>query len=66
MRVVALIALLFSPLAAAPAHAITSMEYAKHFVDRRKVRTWAWRAALVAFLFFLVFPPVLIWLFLKS
>ena len=66
MSVVALIALLFSPLAGALAYAITSMEYAKHFVDRRKVRKRAWRTALVAFLFFLVVPPILIWLLLGS
>jgi hypothetical protein len=40
------------------------MEYAKHFVDRKKVFKRAWRAALVAFAFFLVVPPLLIWLFL--
>lgn len=64
MSVVVFIALLFSPLAGALAFVITSMEYAKHFADRKKVMKRAWRAALVAFLFFLIIPPLLIWLFL--
>jgi hypothetical protein len=64
MSVVVFFALLFSPLAGALAFVITSMEYAKHFVDRKKVRKQAWRAALVAFLFFLIVPPLLIWLVL--
>ncbi len=64
MSVVVLIALLFSPLAGALAFIITYMEYAKHFVDRKKVLRQALRAALVAFLFFLIVPPLLIWLFM--
>jgi hypothetical protein len=64
MSIVVFVALLFSPLAGALAFVITSMEYAKHFVDRKKVMKQAWRAALVAFLFFLIVPPLLIWLFL--
>ncbi len=64
MSVVVLVALLFSPLAGAVAFAITYMEYAKHFIDRKRVVRRAWRAALVAFVFFLVVPPLLIWLFI--
>jgi len=63
VSVVVFIALLFSPLAGVLAFVITYMEYAKHFVDRRKVLRQAWRAALAAFLFFLIVPPLLIWLF---
>ena len=62
MSVVVFIALLFSPLAGALAFVITYMEYAKHFVDRKRVLRRAFMAALVAFLFFLIVPPLLIWL----
>jgi len=65
MNVVVLVALLFSPLAGAMAFAITYMEYARHFVDKKMVIRRAWRAALEAFLFFLIVPPLLIWLFLS-
>ncbi|MCK7480048.1 MAG: hypothetical protein M0C28_24305 [Candidatus Moduliflexus flocculans] len=61
---VVLIALLFSPLAAAMAFSITYAEYAKHLVDRKQVLRRALKTALVTFLFFLVVPPLLIWLFL--
>jgi hypothetical protein len=64
MTVVILMALLFSPLAGAMAFGITYVEYAKHFVDRREALRRAWRAALVAFAFFLIVPPLLIGLFL--
>lgn len=64
MSVVVFIALLFSPLAGALAFVITYMEYAKHFVDRKRVLRRAFMAALVAFLFFLIVPPLLIWLVL--
>jgi len=64
MSMVVLIALLFSPLAGALAFIITYMEYAKHFVDKKRVIRRAWGAALAAFLFFLIVPPLLIWLFM--
>ncbi|MGZ5425559.1 MAG: hypothetical protein ACXW2O_11355 [Candidatus Aminicenantales bacterium] len=59
-----LIALIFAPLAGVMAYIITYSEYSKHLVDKRRVRKRAMEAGLVTFLFFLVIPPVLIWLFL--
>ena len=59
-----LVALVFSPFAAAIAFAIMYAEYSKHFVDKKKVLKRALRMALVAFVFFLIIPPLWIWLFL--
>lgn len=64
LKVVFLVALIFSPFAAAIAFAITYAEYSKHFVDKKKVLKRALRMALVAFVFFLIIPPLLIWLFM--
>lgn len=63
-KLVFFIALVFSPFAAAIAFAITYAEYSKHFVDKKKVLKRALRMALVAFVFFLIVPPLLIWLFM--
>jgi len=64
LKLVFYVALIFSPFAAATAFIITYAEYSKHLIDRGQVRKRAWRAALEAFLFFLVVPPFLIWLFM--
>ncbi len=57
------IALIFAPFAAAAAFIITYTEYTKHFVDKKKVLKRALGMALVAFLFFLIVPTLLmIWL----
>jgi hypothetical protein len=56
--------LLFSPFAAAIAFVITYAEYSKHLVDKRKVLRKALGIALAAFVFFLILPPFLIWLFM--
>jgi hypothetical protein len=58
------IALIFSPFAAAIAFAITYAEYAKHLIDKKRVLKKALGTALVAFVFFLIVPTFLIWLFL--
>jgi hypothetical protein len=58
------IALIFAPLAAAIAFVIAYAEYAKHLVNKKRVLRIALRMALVTFLFFLIVPPLLIWLFL--
>jgi hypothetical protein len=63
-KLVFFIALIFSPFAAAIAFVITYAEYAKHIVDKKKVLKRALRMALVTFVFFLIVPPLLIWLFL--
>jgi hypothetical protein len=59
-----LLALLFAPLAGAIAFVITYAEYSKHLMDKSRVRKRALEAGLVTFLFFLIVPPLLIWLFL--
>ncbi len=58
------ISLIFAPFAAAIAFLITYAEYAKHFVDKKRVIKRALRMAIAAFLFFLIVPPLLLWLFL--
>jgi uncharacterized membrane protein len=60
------IAMIFAPLAAAIAFIITYAEYAKHLMEKRRVLRISLRMALVTFLFFLIIPPLLIWLFLVS
>ncbi|OGD15483.1 MAG: hypothetical protein A2W20_06575 [Candidatus Aminicenantes bacterium RBG_16_66_30] len=64
MELPILLALIFSPLAAAVAFVITYAEYAKHLVDRKKILKKALGMALMAFAFFMTVPPLLIWLFL--
>lgn len=64
LRTAVVIALVFSPFAAAIAFIITYMEYSKHLVDKARVMKKALGMALVAFVFFVVVPPLLIWLFL--
>jgi len=65
IKLIFFIALIFSPFAAAIAFIITYAEYSKHLVDKRKVLRISLRAALVALVFFLTVPPLLIWLFMK-
>jgi len=57
-----LIALIFAPLAGTIAYIITYAEYSRHLVDRSRVPKRALEAGLVTFVFFLVVPPLLIWL----
>jgi len=65
IKLIFFIALIFSPFAAAIAFIITYAEYSKHLVDKRRVLRISLRAALVALVFFLIVPPLLIWLFMK-
>jgi hypothetical protein len=65
IKLIFFIALIFSPFAAAIAFIITYAEYSKHLVDKRRVLRISLRAALVALVFFLTVPPLLIWLFMK-
>jgi hypothetical protein len=58
------LALLFAPLAGAVAFVITYAEYSRHLVDRSQVLKRALEAGFVTFVFFLIVPPLLIWLFL--
>lgn len=64
VKLIFFIALIFSPFAAAIAFIITYAEYAKHIVDQKRVLKRALKMALVAFVFFLIVPPLLIWLFM--
>jgi hypothetical protein len=64
LKLIFFIALIFSPFAAAAAFAITYAEYSRHFIDKKKVLKRALRMALVTFIFFLIVPPFLIWLFM--
>lgn len=64
LKLVFVIALVFSPFAAAIAFVITYSEYAKHFVDKKKALKKALGMALVAFIFFLIVPPLMIWILL--
>ena len=66
MKLAFVIALVFSPFAAAIAFVITYSEYAKHFVDKKKALKKALGMALVAFIFFLIVPPLVIWILLGS
>ncbi len=59
-----LLALFFAPLAGAIAFVITYAGYSRHLIDRSRVLKRALEAGLITFLFFLVVPPLLIWLFL--
>jgi hypothetical protein len=63
-KIVFFMALVFAPLAAAAAFVITYAEYAKHFVDKRQVLKRSLKTALVTLVFFLIVPPLLLWLFL--
>jgi hypothetical protein len=63
-ELIILIDLAFAPFAGAIAFIITYQEYSKHLVDRKRVLLTALRMALVTFLFFLVVPTFLVWLFL--
>lgn len=65
IKLILIVALIFSPFAAAIAFIITYEEYARHLVDRRAVLKISLRMALVTFVFFITVPPLLIWLFLK-
>jgi len=64
VKLILFIALIFSPFAAATAFVITYAEYAKRIVDQKSVLKRALKMALVAFVFFLIVPPLLIWLFM--
>lgn len=66
LKLAFVIALVFSPFAAAIAFVITYSEYAKHFVDKKKALKKALGMALVAFIFFLIVPPLVIWILLGS
>jgi len=55
---------LFAPLAGAIAFVVTCAEYSRHLVDRSQVLKRALEAGFVTFVFFLIVPPLLIWLFL--
>jgi hypothetical protein len=59
LKLVLLLSLLFAPLAASMASVITYGEYARHLVDRKKVRKRAWEEALATFLFFFLVPPAI-------
>ncbi len=63
VQLIFFIALGFAPFAAAIAFIITYSEYAKHLIDKKRVLRIALRAALVAFMFFLVVPTFMVWLF---
>jgi hypothetical protein len=63
VKLIFYIALALAPFAGAIAFIITYQEYAKHLVDKKRVLKVSLRAALVAFLFFLLVPTLLIWLF---
>ena len=64
VKLIFYIALALAPFAGAIAFIITYAEYAKHLLDKKRILKVSLRAALVAFLFFLIVPTLLIWLFL--
>jgi hypothetical protein len=60
MRLPLLLALFFAPLAGAIAFVIAYAEYSKHLFDKSRSGEEL-EAGLLAFVFFLVVPPPLIW-----